>query len=190
VKRKQPDVDALVDVLGEHGVEYVVTGSAAALLHGVALEPGDFDITPALDHENLGRLRHVLETIHARQYEGAAFGHWESNADGEHRWVKDPTTPENVAARANWSPDPSDPTTFDYLLDSDFGSIDIVPVISGTYEELAPRATTLKRGKHSVLFAAVSDLLATLTVPRREKDTGRVRELRRMQRRQKNPGRA
>jgi hypothetical protein len=105
------------------------------------------------------------------------------------RWVKDPSTPENFAARANWSPDPSDPTTFDYLLDSDFGSIDIVPVTSSTYEELAPRATTLERGKHSVFIEAVSDLLATLTGMRREKGAGRVQELRYMQRRQKNPGR-
>lgn len=46
------------------------------------------------------------------------------------------STPENVAARANWTPNPQDPATFDYLLDSDFGSIDIVPTISGTYESL------------------------------------------------------
>lgn len=45
VERTKPNVEALLDVLNEHGVEYVVTGSAAALLHGVALEPGDLDIT-------------------------------------------------------------------------------------------------------------------------------------------------
>lgn len=182
MERKKPDVEKLLDALDEHGVEYVVTGSAAALLHGVALEPGDLDITPAIDRENLERLRRVLEAIRARQYEDAPFGHWETDAAGEHRWVIDEATPENVEARAGWSPDPDDPATFDYLLDSDLGSLDIVPVISGTYEELAARSAGVRRGERSVLVEAVSDLLATLTVPRREKDVHRVRELRQIQR--------
>ena len=84
-------------------------------------------------------------------------------------WVTDQPTPENLAARANWAPNPRDPATFDYLLDSDFGSIYIVPLISGTYEQLAPRARRACGGsQHSVLVEAVSDLLTTLTVPRRE----------------------
>ena len=60
-------------------------------------------------------------------------------------------------------------------------AIDIVPLISGTYEQLAPRAASVRRGEHSVLVEAVSDLLTTLTVPRREKDADQVRELRRIQ---------
>jgi hypothetical protein len=52
------------------------------------------------------------------------------------RSEREEATPENVAARASWTPNPQDSTTFDYLLDSDFGSIDIVPTISGTYEGL------------------------------------------------------
>jgi len=187
VERKKPDVEALLGILDEHEVEYVVTGSAAAMLHGVVLDPGDLDITPALDHDNLDRLRRALEAIHARQYENASFGHWEATAAGEHRWVREEATPENVAARASWRPNPRDSTTFDYLLDSDFGSIDIVPTISGTYQELAPRAVKVQAGASSVLVEAMSDLLATLTVPRREKDADRVRQLRRIQCRQKAP---
>ncbi len=185
MERRKPDVEALLDILIDYGVVYVVTGSAAALLHGVALEPGDLDITPALDLENLERVRRVLTVIHARQYNDAGFGHWETNAADEHRWVRDQATAENVAARANWSPNPRDPATFDYLLDSDFGSIDIVPVISGTYE-VVPRAASVPRAGHSVLVESVSDLLATLTVPRRKKDDDRVRQLRRIQCRQAN----
>ena len=189
MERKKPDVEALLAILNEHEVEYVVTGSAAAMLHGVVLDPGDLDITPALHHDNLDRLRRVLEAIHARQYENASFGHWEATAAGGHRWVREEATPENVAARANWTPNPQDSTTFDYLLDSDFGSIDIVPTISGTYEELATRAVKMQTGRNSILVEAVSDLLATLTVPRREKDADRVRELRRIQCRQESAAR-
>jgi hypothetical protein len=46
----------------------------------------------------------------------------------------------------------------------------------------APRAITLQMGTMSILVEAVSDLLATLTLPRREKDVDRVRRLRRIQR--------
>lgn len=159
------------------------------MLHGVVLDPGDLDITPALCHENLDRLRRALEAIHAHQYEDAAFGYWEATTAGEHRWVKEEATPENVAARASWAPNPQDPTTFDYLLDSDLGSIDIVPTISGTYEELAPRAVKMQVSRDSILVEAVSDLLKTLTVPRREKDADRVRQLRRIQCRQHSAAR-
>ena len=57
----------------------VVTGSAAAMLHGVGLVPGDLDVTPAPDVENLARLASVLESIgEQRQDPSAPFGHWQS----------------------------------------------------------------------------------------------------------------
>lgn len=58
--RVPPNVAALLNVLDAHRVLYVVTGSAAALLHGVPVEPGDLDVTPALDRENLERLAVAL----------------------------------------------------------------------------------------------------------------------------------
>ena len=48
-RAKPPDVTTLIRALHDAGVNYVVTGSAAAMLHGVSLVPGDLDITPALD---------------------------------------------------------------------------------------------------------------------------------------------
>ena len=43
-----PDLAALLAALDATGVLYLVTGSVAALLHGVPLKPGDLDVTPAL----------------------------------------------------------------------------------------------------------------------------------------------
>ena len=100
-KRQPPDVPALLGVLGDASVGYVVTGSAAAMLHGVPLVPGDLDITPALDVENLMRLAVVLESIEARQDPLAPFGHWERGDDGERHWVETEPTPDAVAARAS-----------------------------------------------------------------------------------------
>jgi len=180
--RRPPDVPALLRVLGEAGVEYVVTGSAAAMLHGVRLVPGDLDITPALDVDNLTRLAHVLESIEARQDPRAPFGHWERGEDGERHWIETAATPEDVAARASWSPDPADPTSFDHLLQSRHGALDVVPEVSGTYDELRVRATRIDDNGVSVWVESVEDLLATLTVPRRAKDRERVEQLRAIQR--------
>jgi len=182
LKRQPPDVAALLELLNQHEVRYVVTGSAAAMLHGVVLEPGDLDITPARGEENLRRLGRVLEAIDARQDPDAPFGDWETDADGEQRWVQRDATPEDVASRATWKPDPTNPASFDHLLQSRYGAIDIVPEVSGTFEELVPSAVAVERDGQRVWVEAIHDLLATITVPRREKDRDRVQQLRALQR--------
>lgn len=173
---------ALLNLLNDHDVRYVVTGSAAAMLHGVELEPGDLDITPARDQENLKRLARVLAIIEASQDPDGAFGQWQTGVAGEHRWVQREPTPRDIAARETWQPDPADPASFDHLLQSKYGAIDIVPEVSGTYEELMPRAAALEVDGRAVFVEAVHDLLATITVPRREKDRDRVEQLRAIQR--------
>lgn len=181
LKRQPPDVNALFRVLGEAGVNYVVTGSAAAMLHGVRLVPGDLDITPALDHDNLTRLAAVLESIEARQDPRAPFGHWEHGEDGEQHWVETAQTPEAIAARANWRPNAADPASFDYLLQSRHGALDVVPEVSGTYDDLIPRAVPVTIDGLRVWVESIPDLLA-LSVPRRVKDRDRVEQLRALQR--------
>lgn len=180
--RQPPDVPALLRLLNEHGVRYVVTGSGAAMLHGVELVPGDLDVTPALDRENLERLAAALRAIRARQAPDGPFGDWQTQPDGEQRWVQREPTAEDVAARAAWRPDPTNPDSFDHLLESDLGAIDVVPVVSGTYEQLRPRAVELDVHGERVWVESIADLLATITVPRREKDADRVRHLRELQR--------
>jgi hypothetical protein len=182
LKREPPDVTTLLGLLSEAGVNYVVTGSAAAMLHGVPLVPGDLDITPALDVGNLTRLAAVLDSIEARQDPSAPFGHWERGDDGEQHWIKTARTPKAVAKRASWRPDPADPTSFDHLLRSSHGALDVVPEVSGTYDELMARAVALEIDGIPVWVESVEDLLATLTIPRRVKDHDRVGQLRAIQR--------
>jgi hypothetical protein len=159
-----------------------VTGSAAAMLHGVALVPGDLDIAPALDRENLARLAKALAEVEARQDPGAPFGRWQPQPDGEQRWIEHEPTAEEIAARTSWRPDPDDPASFDHLLQSAHGAIDVVPQVSGTYDELKLRAVRVHAFDRDVWVESIEDLLATLTVPRRQKDVERVRELRVLQR--------
>jgi hypothetical protein len=182
LSREPPNVTALLRFLNEAGVRYVVTGSAAAMLHGVPLEPGDLDITPALDRDNLARLVRVLEAIAARQDPDAPYGHWQLGADGEQHWIEREPTREDIAVRAAWMPDPADPASFDHLLQSRHGAIDVVPRVSGTYEELMAQAVAIEVDDQRVCVESIADLLTTLTVPRRQKDRGRVERLRAIQR--------
>jgi hypothetical protein len=152
------------------------------MLHGVRLSPGDLDITPALDVGNLARLARALESIEARQDPDAPFGHWKRGDDGEQHWIETDPTPESVAARASWRPDASDPTSFDHLLQSSHGALDVVPAVSGSYDDLVERSTLVEVDGVSVRVESVEDLLATLTVPRRARDRERVEQLRVLQR--------
>ena len=174
--RRAPDLPALLQVLDGSGLHYVVTGSVAALLYGVELEPRDLDITPALDPDNLQRLVAILEEIEATP---ESLGHWETKPDGEKKWVDEEVTAE---ALARWQPDVEDISTLDHLFFTRWGNFDVVPQIAGDYDVLRQTAVRKHAFGYEVWVAHVDDVLAKLTVPRREKDISRVQELRRIQR--------
>jgi hypothetical protein len=149
-------------VLDAYDVRYVVTGSVGALLHGVPLEPGDLDVVPALDRANLERLAGALAELEA--VPGAPAGRWEGG-----RWIE-------TGGEVPWPPDPSEPSSFDTLLRTRHGALDVVPEVSGTFDELAPRSVLVD----GVRVAAVDDLLAALTD--RPKHAGRADALRQLRR--------
>jgi hypothetical protein len=181
-ERAKPDIEALLAVLHRHGVRYLVTGSVAARLHGVPLEPGDLDVTPANDLENLGRLAAALEELGADLDPEEPFGGWESADDAERRWLLFEPTDADRKAREGWRPRPEDPASFDHLVRTRFGALDVVPEIAGTYGELRRRASLIQLNGLPVWIESIEDQLATLTVPRRPKDADRVQALRAIQR--------
>jgi hypothetical protein len=183
IVRRPPDLPALVRALAEHEVAFVVTGSTAALLHGVDLTPGDLDITPARDVPNLTRLAEALAALEARPDPDGPFGDWQAGADGEQRWVQREPRAGEREARLDWRPDPADPTSFDELLVTRYGALDVVPEIGGRYEDLMRRATRVDAFGQATWAASLADQLATLTVARRGKDRSRVLALREIQRR-------
>lgn len=186
---RSPDIPALVGALHRFDVRYVLTGSVAALAYGVEIgHAGDLDITPALDHENLSRLEALLQDIEAGPDPADAFGHWELREDGERTWVTDEATPEREAQRATWRPNPDDVSSFDTLLRTRLGNLDIVPELSGTYESLMKRALRLDAWNHTIWVVHIDELLSALTVPRRKKDVARVRQLRLIQRQRGEAG--
>ena len=169
-------------MLATHGVRHVVVGSVAVLLHGVPLTPGDLDIVPALDRDNLERLARALDDLGARQYPDEPFGRWEAGDAGEHQWVAFEPTAADRDARARWRPDPAEAASFDHLVSTRYGALDVMPEVAGTYDELRPRAVPIEIDGRSVRVESIADLLATLTVPRRRNDAERVEALRAVQR--------
>ena len=166
-----PDIGALVSALDQHEVAYIVAGSVAALAHGAPdVRPGDLDVVPALDRENLARLEAALTSLGAKM--GAEYGEWRVDAAGEREWVQD------GRLRPAQRLDPGDATTFDHWFETPHGRIDVVPEAAGTFEVLRPRAVQLVVGGAAHWVASANDVLAAMTRPRRDKDGPRVRHLR------------
>ncbi len=174
---RPPDVPELLRRLGHHGVVYVLSGSTAALVHGVELEPGDLDIVPETSTENLSRLVELLRDLEAQPL--GPFGSWTTLDTGERKWVPRPTTERELA---EWEPDIGDLGTLDHLFVTRLGNFDVVPELTGTYEFLSRRARQMPWQGVNLRLAHIDELLARLTVPRREKDIARVAGLREIQR--------
>ncbi|AXB43353.1 hypothetical protein [Amycolatopsis albispora] len=51
---------ALLRALHEHGIDWVLSGSAVLLLHGADLRPNDLDVVPSPEPANLRRLAGLL----------------------------------------------------------------------------------------------------------------------------------
>ena len=176
---RPPDVEAILTALIERDVRFVLTGSVAARFYGADVDPGDLDITPALDPDNLQCLGELLIEMEAQP--PLDFGRWEVQDDGERKWVVFEPTPEQLEAKKNWKPDPANVEGFDSLFHTRLGNFDVVPELSGTYEELMKRAVVMQHAGRPLHVMHVDALLAALTVPRRAKDVERVRALRRAQ---------
>jgi hypothetical protein len=172
-----PLVEAILKTLDEMEVAFVITGSVAAQLYGVDLQPADLDIVPATDTGNLDRLLRVLDVLEARP--PGPFGEWMALANGEVKWTARPTAEEEIQA---WTPRVDDVSSLDHCYRSRFGNFDIVPSVTGTYEVLKKRAVQIPAFGCHPWVAHIDELLARLTVPRRDKDVARVGRLRDVQR--------
>lgn len=184
---RPPDVPRLLEALNRSGVRYILIGSVAAQLYGIEAQPGDLDITPALDRENLARLASLLLELEATLPATEEVGDWEVQPDGERKWVRRKATEQDLLERANWQPDEDDLSTLDHLFCTCFGNLDVVPDLTGDYETLVKRAIKMDAHGQEVWVVHVDELLTALTIPRRKKDAPRVRQLREVQRRLNRP---
>jgi hypothetical protein len=63
---EQADLESLLDALADAGVDFIVVGGAAAVLHGAPVTTQDLDIVHRTDAKNTERLMTLLTALDAR----------------------------------------------------------------------------------------------------------------------------
>lgn len=147
------DVDAILDVLDRHGVEYVVIGGFAAELYDVAIPPTrDIDITPAVEPDNLARLADALNELDAR------FRVLDGPAEGLE-------IPGGVTAE--WL---AQMITITFTTRAGPFDICLRPDGTGGYGELVGGRRYLRYGDRQVSVASLEDVVMSKEAAGREKD--------------------
>ena len=145
-----PDLDApaLLEVLLEQGVTFVVIGGLAAAVHGSPFATQDLDITPETGIDNLTRLSDALRRLGARIRtdavpEGLPFDH----------------DAESLAAAGVWS------------LTTRYGDLDISFVPNGTtgFDDLAKDASDVA-AFGLIPVASLADVIRSKQAANRPKD--------------------
>jgi predicted nucleotidyltransferase len=140
--------------LAQRGVDFVVIGGIAAVLHGSAQNTFDLDISFATDPTNLEVLGEVLVGL------GASLRAGKEDV---------PFVPDHRLLRR-----------VDVLtMNTPLGMLDVLarPKGAPSYEQLRARARRVKLGDVAVLIASIEDLIAMKLAAGRPKDLVAVEEL-------------
>jgi hypothetical protein len=146
--------DHILRRLVERGVDFVVIGGIAAVLHGSARNTFDLDISFAPDDANLAALGDVLTALGARL----------KGLDEDVPFVPDTRTLRQSEV---------------LTLVTSFGELDVLARPSGApaYEELRRHADRYDLGGFNVSVASVDDLIAMKQAAGRPKDLLDIEEL-------------
>jgi predicted nucleotidyltransferase len=150
------DARAILDVLAEHDVDYVVVGGLAVQTHGFMRGTVDLDIIPRPDLANLSRLGEALAAMGARMY----------RATGEVN-VADP----HLLLRAGFVPVMTDHGRFDVM------NIRTTAGAPKRYEDLRERALELQLDGLQVVVVGLDDLIRMKRAAGREQDLADIRAL-------------
>lgn len=148
------DSTELLRRLTTRGVDFVVIGGIAAVLHGSARITQDLDVCFATDDGNLHALGGVLTDLGARL----------RGVGEDVPFVADARTLRHVAV---------------LTLVTELGALDVLTRPSGapTYQRLRQRADRVDLGNFTVLVTAIDDLLAMKRAAGRPKDLADIAEL-------------
>src|SRR5947209_1892462 len=146
--------DQILQRLVAHGVDFVIIGGIAAVLHGSAQNTFDLDVCYATDPGNLRALGHALIELQAK-------------LKGVQEDI--PFTPDDRTLRR----------TEVLTMETAAGELDILarPVGSPGYESLRRRADRFELDGFSVLVASIDDLIQMKLATGRLKDRAAVDEL-------------
>jgi len=145
----------LLQRLAKSGVDFVVIGGFAGVLHGSSLVTRDLDICAVLTSENVERLREALKDLHPH-----------------HRM-----TPQRLSFLQ--APKPGESVSNLYL-QTDWGVVDILSSVLGLgdFERIKAEAENFEIGESVCKLIGVQDLIQAKEALGREKDLLAVKELR------------
>ena len=148
-----PDLRTLAESLNRHGVDYLLIGGLAVVVHGGSIMTQDGDISVAVGGDNLDRLVDALSPFHPRPLRLAPGAAWEF---------------DRKCIRGPWS-----------LFQTDVGRFDIILSFPEpfTYRELKQRADMADLNGVLVPIISIPDLIAIKKIADRDKDRLHVREL-------------
>jgi hypothetical protein len=156
---------ALLDALERHKVSFVAVGGLAAQWHGAQRQTKDLDVCPAWDRENLERVASALRELGARL----------SGPDAPPEGLTMPLDGVMLSRMeiTTWRTDAGD---LDILLG--------IPRDSrwdlARYEQLREHATLIQVGEHTILVAALKDIIRSKEIADRPPDREALPELRRL----------
>ncbi len=138
----------LLRVLHDHGVEFVLVGGAAAVLHGAPIYTLDVDIVHRRDPDNVARLTAALRAIHAYYWE-----HIGKRLEPEERTLL---------------------LEGHHLLSSDYGNIDVLGAIGDQqgYDQLVGRSVRCQLADDVVI-----DVLCLEAIIDTKRAAGRPKDL-------------
>lgn len=143
------DPECLFRVLDHHGVEYVLVGGLAAVLHGSPTATYDADILPSSETANLVRLSGALRDLEAR--------------------VRSEDDPEGVG----FDPHPALLGSVGMLnMTTRCGDLDLTfrPAGLGDYEAVRAGSILIDLGDISIHVATLDDIILSKTAADRPKD--------------------
>lgn len=158
------DPAEILRTLERHGVEYVLIGGLAAVVHGSAHVTTDVDVVPLEGKENLARLSEALKALHARirvagEPEGIPFDH----------------SAESLSRVRVWN------------LQTDHGDLDVTFEPTGThgYDDLRRDAVRVRLADVDVDVASLADVIRSKEAAGRARDRAALPGLRELLARQR-----
>lgn len=145
----------LLQRLAEAGVDFVIVGGFAAVLHGSSIVTRDLDLCCVLNPSTVGRLREALRDLHPK-----------------HRM-----TPQKLSFIEH---PPSEAAVQNLYLETDLGVVDILSSVFGVgdFEQLNKSADQLELFGQRIKIISLADLIQAKEALGREKDLLAAKELR------------
>ena len=163
-RETEADFQAILRVLAEHGVDFIVVGGVCGVLHGAPILTFDLDIVHSRKPDNVDRLLKALDVLDAR---------YRSHPERDIR-----PGPTHLASEGH------------QLLTTRFGPLDVLGLIGAgrQYEDLLPHSLVMRVGRGlTVRLLDLDTLIETKQETAGEKDRAALAILRRI--RQERPDR-